>query len=352
MAFTSPLETLYLHHAEFGEYAGARTPATFGSAAEEIETLRSGAAVFDLSWRGKLVITGDDSVRWMNGMVSNNIRDLQSQHGNFGYILNPQGRIQADETVFQRGEYLLLTSELSQLPRIKEHFDRYIIMDDVEVSDVSEKLVSIGVAGPKAAEVLNKTGLLPGTLAVGEVQDAVFKGHGFSIARSPIEVSDGYDIWFAPENFELIWDALVKSGAKPVGSTALEWLRILKGLPRVGADIGERELPQETGQEYALHYAKGCYIGQEIVERIHSRGNVNRVFSGIRVEGEVAPERGTKIIAGEKEVGEVTSSAAVPIGSSTHAIALGYLRREAATAGTQLKIGELNGTVARLPFDF
>jgi folate-binding protein YgfZ len=120
----------------------------------------------------------------------------------------------------------------------------------------------------------------------------------------------------------------------------------------MGTDIGERELPQETGQEYALHYAKGCYIGQEIVERIHSRGNVNRVFSGIRVEGEVAPERGTKIKAGEKEVGEVTSSAVVPIGGSNHAIALGYLRREAATPGTQLKIGQRNGTFVRLPFEF
>jgi folate-binding protein YgfZ len=180
----------------------------------------------------------------------------------------------------------------------------------------------------------------------------VFEGHGFSIARSPIEVSDGYEIWFAPENFQLIWDALVKAGAKPVGSTAIEWLRILKGLPRVGADIGERELPQETGQEYALHYAKGCYIGQEIVERIHSRGNVNRVFSGIRVEGELAPEHGVKILAGEKEVGVATSSAVIPIGGSKQAIALGYLRREASAPGTQLKIGERNGTVVRLPFVF
>jgi aminomethyltransferase len=352
MAFTNSLETLSSYHAEFGEYAGARTPSTFGSAAEELEALRSGAAVFDLSWRGKLVITGEDRVRWMNGMVSNNIRDLQSQHGNFGYILNPQGRIQADETVFERGDYLLLTSELSQLPRIKDHFDRYIIMDDVEFSDVSDKLVSIGVAGPKAAEVLNRAALLPRTLAAGELQDEVFEGRGFTIARSPIEVNDGYEIWFASENFASIWNALVTSGAKPVGSTAFEWLRILKGLPRIGADIGERELPQETGQEYALHYAKGCYIGQEIVERIHSRGNVNRVFSGMRIEGDSAPERGTKIIATEKEVGEVTSSAVIPISGSKYVIALGYLRREAAAPGTQLKIGERNGTVVRLPFDF
>jgi len=352
MPVTNHLETLASSGADFGEYAGARTPASFGSPAEELEALRSGAAVYDLSWRGKLVVTGEDRVRWMNGMVTSNVRDLQSQHGNFGYILNPQGRIQADAAVFQRGDYLLLISEMAQLPRIKEYFDRYIIMDDVEVSDVSEKLASIGVGGPKAAEIIGAAGLMPKALTPGEVLDATFQGLGFTISRSPIEINDGYEVWFAPENFSVIWDALVSAGAKPVGSQAVEWLRVLKGLPRVGEDIGERELVQETGQEYALHYAKGCYIGQEIVERVHSRGNVNRILSGLVVDGEVAPENGARILDGEKTMGEVKSSAVIPIAGSAKTIALAYLRREISSPGTRLKIGELNATVVALPFKF
>lgn len=352
MPVTSHLETLSSSGAQFGEYAGAQTSASFGDAAHELEALRSGVGVYDASWRGKLVVTGEDRIRWMNGMVTNNVRDLPAQRGTFGYILNPQGRIQADATVFHRGDYLLLTSEASQLPKIKEYFDRYIIMDDVEISDVSEKLASIGVAGPLAAETLTKAGLLPKSLAAGEVLDSTFKGVGFSISRSPIEISDSYEVWFAPENYSLLWEAIVAAGAKPVGSTAVEWQRILKGLPRVGVDIAERELPQETGQEYALHYAKGCYIGQEIVERIHSRGNVNRVFSGLAVEAGLAPERGTKIVSNEKEIGEVTTSAVIPVSGSSRAVALGYLRREVSAPGTALKIGEANATVVSLPFKF
>ena len=352
MPVTSHIETLASSGAQIGEYAGARTPASFGDAAQELNALRSGVGVYDLSWRGKLVVTGEDRIRWMNGMVTNNVRDLPTQRGTFGYILNPQGRIQADATVFHRGDYLLLTSEASQLPKIKDYFDRYIIMDDVEISDVSEKLVSIGVAGPLAEATLTKAELLPNMLAAGEVVDSVFKGIGYSISRSPIENNDSYEVWFAPENFNVVWDAIVAAGAKPVGSTAVEWQRILKGLPRVGADIGERELPQETGQEYALHYAKGCYIGQEIVERIHSRGNVNRVFSGLQIDGAAVPSSGTKITSSEKEVGEVTSSAVIPIDGSNRGFALGYLRREVSAPGTSLKIGEANATVVSLPFTF
>jgi len=349
MPATTFMETLAASGAQFGEYAGARTPASFGSPAAELEALRSGGAVYDLAWRGKLVITGEDRIRWMNGVVTNNIRDLAAHRGNFNYVLNPQGRIQGDCTVYQRGDHLLLLTEQSQLARLKEYFDRYIIMDDVEVTDVSEKLSSLGVAGPKAAVLLGKAGLLPQALEPGEVIDAVSGDAGYSIARSPIERADGYELWFAVENYKHIWDKLVSAGASRAGSTALEWRRILLGLPRVGLDIGERELPQETGQDYALHYAKGCYIGQEIVERIHSRGIVHRVFSGFVIQGP-APEPGSKLSAVEKEVGKITSSAEIPMATTVRCIALGYLRREAAAPGTELQVGETTATVTALPF--
>jgi folate-binding protein YgfZ len=352
MPSISSMETLASSGAEFGEYAGARTPVSFGSPSDELASLRSGAAVFDLSWQGKLVVTGEDRVRWMNGMVTGNVRDLNVQHGIFAFVLNPQGRIQADATIFNRGEYLLLTSELSQIPRIKEFFDGYIIMDDVEVTDVSEKLKSIGVAGPNASATLTEVGLLPRTLDPGEVIDSTLGGIGYSIARSPIEIKDGYELWFAAESFDPIWNALVSAGARPVGTTALEWMRILRGLPRVGIDIADRDLPQETGQTYALHYSKGCYIGQEIVERIHSRGNVNRLFAGFEIQGPL-PEHGTKIMMEQKVMGEITTSATIPVAGSVHPVAIGYLRRELSAPGTEIKIGEsTTAKVVALPFAF
>ncbi len=145
-----------------------------------------------------------------------------------------------------------------------------------------------------------------------------------------------------------MWDALVGAGATPVGSDALEMCRIKRGVPRFGIDLRERDLPQETGQEHALNFSKGCYIGQEIVERIRARGNVHRTFIGFEVEGE-PPQPGTKVRANDKDMGEITSTTRVPGGRT---LALGYLRREVAAPGTTVQIGEQSATVKSLPFEF
>lgn len=350
MTTTTQSDCLAAAGAQFGEYAGAHTPVSFGAPPVELEALRSGSAVSDLAWRAKFVITGEDRLRWMNGVVTNNIRDLKPQRGNYSFILNAQGRIQGDATVYQRGDHILLETEAAQSQRLLEYFNKYIIMDDVEVSDVSQKLSTIGVAGPNAESTLQSAGLLPKALEDGEVVDENFHGAGYSVTRSVVEKLDGYEIWVAPQNFAALWARLVTAGARPAGSQALEWRRILAGIPRVGIDIGEKELPQETGQQHALHYAKGCYLGQEIVERIHSRGNVHRNFSAVEIEG-AAPERGSKFMHAEKEVGEVTSAATIPIHHVLRTFALGFLRREAAAPGTELTVSNAAAKVVATPID-
>lgn len=323
----------------------------FSSPAQELDALRHGCGVFDLGWRGKLVVSGEDRVRWLNGMVTNNTRDLAHNFGNFSFLLNAQGRIQNDLLAFQRGEFYILESEAGQIASIREFLERYIIMDDVELGDISAKLTSIGIAGPNAGQVLSGTGLLPEPPAPGQLLDGSWQGMGFSLVRDPIEIRNWYELWLAPENVEAFWNALAASGAQPVGAEVLEWQRILLGLPRVGIDTGARELPQETGQEYALHYSKGCYIGQEIVERIHARGNVHRHFTGLIVEGD-APARGSKVMAGEKEVGEITSSAEIVVDGVPRGVALGYVRREATLKDERLSIGASRATIAALPIEF
>jgi folate-binding protein YgfZ len=338
-----------------GEYAGAETVLNFGSAAEELNALRHGCGVFDLGWRGKLVVSGEDRVRWLNGMVSNNTRDLRQDFGNYNFVLNAQGRIQGDLLAFQRGEFYVLETDAGQIPTIREFFERYIIMDDVEIGDISAKLTSIGVAGPRATEILCTAGLKPGAAKHGQLLDGSWNGIGFSLVRDPVELRNWYELWLAPENTEAVWHALVAAGAAPVGAEALEWQRILLGLPRVGVDTGGRELPQETGQEYALHHSKGCYIGQEIVERIHARGQVHRRFTGLIVDGDL-PARGSKVLAGDKEVGEVTSSAEVVVDGVRRTVALGYVRRETtAKRENQIESLEVGGslaTITELPFKF
>lgn len=352
---STPLVEKFGLQAVAGEYAGAETVLRFGSTADELSALRHGCGVFDLGWRGKLVVSGEDRVRWLNGMVSNNTRDLRQDSGNYSFVLNAQGRIQGDLLAFQRGEFYVLESELGQIAAIREFFERYIIMDDVEIGDIGNRLTSIGVAGPRAVEVLSSAGLMPRAAKPGEVLDGSLKGIGFSLVRDPIEVRNWYELWLAPENVEAVWNALLAAGATPVGATALEWQRILLGLLRVGVDTGVRELPQETGQDYALHHNKGCYIGQEIVERIRARGQVHRRLTGFVVEGQ-APERGSKIMAGDKDIGEITSCAEIVVDGVARTVALGYAKLDTAKREKQgdesLNVGGNAVRIAALPFQF
>ena len=335
--------------ARLSTYRGAETPASFGDPAGEFRALLEGAAVFDLGWQAKLVLSGDDRVRWLNGMVTNNIRDLGLNHGNYSFVLNPQGRNLGDLVAYNRGDYVLVATDREQAPKLKELFDHYIIMDDVEVEDISDKLATIGIAGPKAATVLAAAGLDVSLLAPGKVSDRVWNDLGLSVARSVLPLMDGYEIWSTPETLERMWDVLVSAGANPAGSEALEMYRIARGVPRYGIDLRERDLPQETGQQHVLNFAKGCYVGQEIVERIRSRGNVHRVFAGLEVQGD-APAARDKISSGDKDVGEITSAARVPFPACERTLALGYLRREFAEPGTEVKIGQQTAVVRMLPF--
>jgi folate-binding protein YgfZ len=334
-----------------GEYGGAETVLRFGSVDEELKALRQGCGVFDLGWRGKLVVSGEDRVRWLNGMVSNNTRDLAQDFGNYSFVLNPQGHIQGDLLAFQRGEFYMLECAAGEIAALCEFFDKYIIMDDVEIGDISEKLTSIGVGGPLALQVLQSAGLPAAELKPGQLADGSWDGHGFSLVRDPVAVRNWYEVWLAPENVEVFWNKLLASGAAPVGAEALERQRILLGLPRVGVDTGGRDLAQETGQEYALHYAKGCYIGQEIVERVRARGVVPRRFTGLILEDGTAA-RGSKIVAGEKEIGEVTSSAEVVVDGVTQRVALGYVKRSSAAEGESVVVDGHAARIVALPFQF
>ena len=353
MSVTTFQEKLAASGARLGIYRGAETPADFGDSATEFRSLLEDCALLDMSWQGKLVLAGEDRVRWLNGMVTNNVRDLALGHGVYSFVLSAQGRIQGDLVAYNRGDYLLVTTDREQAPTIGEIFDRYIIMDDVEVADISDKLAAVGVAGPKSREILVAAGLDVSQLEPGQVIDAVWREVGVSIARSAQPQMDGFEIWFASENVDAIWDALASAGAMPVGSDAFELYRIVRGIPRFGVDLRERDLPQETGQQHALNFAKGCYIGQEIVERIRSRGNGHRMFTGFEVQGGPAakpPAAGTKVRANDKDVGEITGAARIPFPSGERTLALGYVRREAAPPGATVQIGEQTATVQTLPF--
>lgn len=342
-------EQLTAGGAQMAEYSGVETAASFGDPDSEYKFLVEDAGVYDLSWRGKIIFTGEDRVRWLNGMTTNNVRDLEPAHGNYNFVLNAQGRIQGDLYVYNRGEYLLGDTERWQVEKLKPILEHFIIMDDVELSDASDKIASIGLQGPRATQLLKQIGIEPSCAEPMVVCDVTWNGVGISVTRMASESAVTYEIWLAPEHAGKLWDALLAAGAKPVGTLALEKFRVSVGVPKYGTDISERYLPQETAQEHALNFTKGCYLGQEIVERIRSRGQVHRTFSGFVLEQEVP--RGAKIIFGEKEVGEITSVARIPVRSGEKILALGYIRREVGGPGTQVRVGETSATVSKLPFE-
>ena len=321
----------------------APTAADFGDVRAEFHALLSGCGLYDLSWRAKIAVTGGDRVRWLNGMVSNNVRDLAPGHGVYAFLLNAQGHIQADLYVFQRGDSLLVDTEREQREKVMQLFDRYIIADDVEIADISDKLTALGLSGPESRHLLEHAGIAVPDLAHLQFAGVALQQKAVTLLRSGEEARESWQIWIAPEHAAELWDALVNAGARPAGTAALNLFRISRGIPQFAVDIRERDLPQETAQTRALNFTKGCYLGQEIVERIRSRGAVHRQFTAFAAEGAL-PEPGAKIFVGatkEKEVGEITSSAVLPLPSGDRAVALGYLRREATGK-------ELHAAAARL----
>jgi len=311
----------------------------------EFAALRSTCGLCDLRTRAKLILTGQDRTRWLNGLVTNNVRDLAEGQGVYAFLLNPQGHILGDLYAYHRGDSLLVDTDRAQLEKIRATFDHYIIMDDVEVADADDKLAALGVAGPASREVLRRAGIDVPDLTPLQFVDVDWQQAPLTLVHGDNASREWFEIWTAPEHFDKLQAALIAAGAVPVGAEALELNRIADGVPRYGQDIRERDLPQETEQARALHFSKGCYVGQEIVERIRSRGGVHRTFTGFSVEGPL-PTPGAKIRAEEKDVGEITSSAQLPVEGGERTVALGYIRKEA--VNKKLSAGEARLTVCAL----
>jgi aminomethyltransferase len=311
----------------------------------EITELVEGCGIYRPE-RALLSLTGRDRTRWLNGMVSNNVRDLAVGSGVYAFVLTPQGHIQADVYAFNRGESLLVETDRPQAEAVLRIFRKYIIMDKVEIEDLSEKVTVFGITGPRSADVLASLGLNKdlGTL---QLADVSWNGTVVTVLRGDNSSFPNYELWVSAEQAQLIWNALLQAGAVEVHDQAIETFRILCGIPKIGQDTREKTLPQETGQERALNYNKGCYIGQEIVERIRARGAVHRTFVGFEVEGP-APSAGTKIQIEGKDVGEITSIAAEPLKGKR--LGLGYLRREFLVTDKTLTAGEAEVKAATLPF--
>ena len=312
----------------------------------ELKALAAGCGVYKLH-QSLFLVTGRDRVRWLNGMITNNVRDLADGNGVYAFVLTPQGQIRGDLYVFSRGESLSLEVERSQAETLLPLLRRYIIMDKVEIEDLSGQTSMIGVTGPKSSELLGRQGVDVSALEKLQISQLDWHGHTVTVVRMDQPVVESYEMWAAPETIGRLQSALLGTGAAEISNLALDSFRILSGVPKIGTDIREKNLPQETGQERALNFNKGCYIGQEIVERIRARGSVHKAITGFEVDGP-APAAGAKIVSDTKDAGEITSVTRVPTADGDKVLALGYLRKE--YSGASLIAGESGLRVAALPF--
>ena len=307
-------------------FAGARTALRFSDISTELTALRESAGVSDLGWRTRLRITGEDRVRWLNGMVTNTVKDLKPGQLNYAFLLNAQGRIQGDAHVYALPNSLFLVTDQAQISGLQQHLDHFIIMDDVELAR-EEAVTALGLRGPRAAGLLSR--LYP---QAEQLEEGQLLAEGQVLLAC--EGAQSYTIWLPEADVLSTWQQLLATGATPCGIETLETFRVLTGVPRYGADIHEKSLAQETDQARALNFSKGCYLGQEIVERVRSRATIHRMIRVFALEGEI-PAPGTALTVADKPdtpVGELTSVATVSLPNLRGQYALGTVRSEAAKA--------------------
>ncbi|MGA2048639.1 MAG: folate-binding protein [Terracidiphilus sp.] len=335
-------------------YRGVLTPLELDALETETTALVTGAACHDMGWLRRVAVRGEDRFRWLSGMVTNMVNDLPGNSGAWNMVLNTQGRIQGEMTVWREGDNvegdnLELEIAADQYERLLAHLDHFIIMDDVELVPLSGE-AALGLTGPKAAEVLARMGLptLSTELTCTRIE---WNGMDLRLERSFGAVAVHYTLWAPEAQIGKLWKYLRTAGATPVGSTSLEAFRIAEGIPAYGVDMVERDLPQETSQVRALHFSKGCYLGQEIVERIRSRGNVHKHLRQLELLGPV-PASGTELKRADGTVaGEIRSAAELALASGLRVFAVGMVRAEAEVDAEPFEYttGSATGTAQLLP---
>jgi folate-binding protein YgfZ len=340
-----PLETplLDLHRssgATIGEYFGTQLPGRFGEFAEEYAALRRAVALVDTNFRATFSFAGPDRHRYLNALLTSNVRDLKPGQGAVGLLLNPQGHILAEVGTFALEPRVLAMSHAMVSERTYSTFEKFIIMDDVELENVTSFTGTLDLVGPRAAKLLSDLG-------VGNFADMPLLSHKevklgqihCRIVRQETAGEPAAMVIVPREFLASLWrelSALVRAvGGAPAGMEALNSLRLEVGAPWFGIDYGDKQIPHEAGLEHThINYQKGCYTGQEIVERVRSRGHVNRRLTELQFSAAVAPPPGTNLLHDGNEAGSVTSTGYSPL--LGRAIGLGYVRREHSAAGTVL----------------
>ena len=382
-----PLSLHELHQslgARFTHVNGAEVVLDYGDPQAEHSALRASAGIFDLSFRSRLCLTGADRVRFLHGQVTNDVKKLGVGEGCYAALVTAKGKMVGDLNIFALQDEMLLDFEPGLTQTVTERLEKYIVADDVQVVNVAPYYGLLSVQGPNAESVVRALGLF-GAVPVKEfdsvnisdtTQGEIYLmnhprlagSEGFLSSRScdtmdrrdgAVPGTTGFDLFVPTNSVGAVADKVIAAaksfGGRLCGWTAFETARIESGIPRFGVDMDETNIPLECGIEArAVSYNKGCYIGQEIINRIHSIGHVNRELVGLRIadNAKALPVTGDKLFQMGKQVGHVTSAVDSPTLKAI--LVLGYVRREASAIGTELVLRtprwESSAKLEKLPF--
>ncbi|HTQ98034.1 MAG TPA: glycine cleavage T C-terminal barrel domain-containing protein [Candidatus Acidoferrum sp.] len=352
-ALTTALSELHRKHgAEMGVWFGCEMPDSFGDWEKEHRYFRESAALVDKNYRAYLEFTGPDRGRYLNALLTGDIKGLMENQGVISLFLNPQGHIQAEIETYMYGEALLCVTFAMIREKLIPALDKYIIMDDVTLTDRTEELATLGVEGPKTAELVRQvSGVELGEMQELESRVANAGGVECRVTKRSVGGLTSAEFLFARGKAEEVWsflkEAVERVGGGAAGFKALNAVRLESGVPWFGYDFGEKQIPHEAGlQESHISYTKGCYTGQEIVERVRSRGQVNRARVSLQFEG-APPATGAVLTADGKEMGFVTRTGYSPTVKAW--IGMGYVRREMSAAGSRLELPGSTATVMATP---
>ena len=337
--------------AQLAEVDGRTVAVSFGDAAGEYQALRERAALVDLPWLDRLTVTGSDRVDFLQGMLSNDVKKLTVGTGCPALLLSEQGKTIADMIVLASEDAFALYGVASSLVAARAGLERFIVADDVEIVPAGGAERTFALLGPDAPAVVARLGAVVPAAPYDHVR-ADMGGAAVHLVRVPTPGVGGFLCRVSTDTAAAWWErCLDLVGAVPAGNEAFEVLRIESGVPWHGRDVTADTLALEAPYEAAISFRKGCYLGQEVMERVTARGHVNRKLVGLEITGDVVPAAGTRLHAGARDVGWVTSAArSWRLGG---VIALAYVRREQLEPGTTLVVGDAPGvpsTVRALPF--
>jgi aminomethyltransferase len=352
------------HHslgAQFTMLNGIAMVANYGDPLPEQLALAKSVGILDLSYRGRFCVTGSDRVRFLHGQVTNDIKSLKTGEGCYAAIVSAKGKMQADVNIYHLPDELLLDFEPRLNSSLLQRLEKFIIADDVQVVDVAGQYGLLSVQGPESEAVLRRMDLVAEVPArpfsFCSAADATL-GEVYVMNRARLGTT-GFDLFVPQASLETLFEKLVNLArlveGRACGWDSLETVRLEQGIPRFGVDMDENNFPHECGIEgLALSYTKGCYIGQEVLNRIHTLGHVNRELRGLRLEEglKILPKPREMLFRQGREVGYITS--AVTSQRLKANLALGYVRKECNEIGTELSLrttdGDCTARIVATPF--